>query len=153
MRKRRRRRWRPSSEPSGCVPARRGRRLKLLIKQQLFEWNREAAPFALGYAQAGPVNKAEQRKGGFMSIAERNDTVAFDQSLEDITADSLRNFMRDVSAPTMREISDLITELESLRDKLRADGIRAERELLEYARLGQSATQLASIASQTMAGV
>ncbi len=88
-----------------------------------------------------------------MSIAERNDTVAFNQSLEDTTADSLRNFMRDVSATTMREISDLITELESLREKLRTDGIRAERELLEYARLGQSATQLASIASQTMAGV
>jgi len=88
-----------------------------------------------------------------MSIAERNDTVAFNQSLEDIAADSLRAFMRDMSATTMREISDLITELESLREKLRADGIRAERELLEYARLGQSATQLASIASQTMAGV
>lgn len=88
-----------------------------------------------------------------MSIAERNDTVAFNQSLEDITAESLRNFMRDVSATTLRDISDLITELESLREQLRADGVRAERELLEYARLGQSATQLASIASQSMIGV
>ena len=88
-----------------------------------------------------------------MSIAQRNDTVAIDQSMEDITADSLHTFMRDVSATTMREISDLITELESLRDKLRADGMRAEQELLEYARLGQSATQLASIASQSMVHV
>jgi len=88
-----------------------------------------------------------------MSIAERNDTAAIDQSTEDVTADSLRTFMRDVSATTMREISDLITELESLRDKLRADGIRAERELVEFARLGESATQLATIASQSMAHV
>ena len=99
------------------------------------------------------VNKTEQSKGDFMSIAQRNDTAAIDRSMQDITADSLRVFMRDVSATTMREINDLITELESLRDKLRADGIRAERELLEYARLGQSATQLATIASKSMVGV
>jgi hypothetical protein len=88
-----------------------------------------------------------------MSIAQRNDTAALDPSMDEITADNLRTFMRDVSATTMREISDLITELESLREKLRADGIRAERELVEYARLGQSATQLATIASQSMIGV
>ena len=88
-----------------------------------------------------------------MSIAERNDPAAFDQSMDDITADSLRTVMRGVSATTMREISDIIAELEILRERLRADGVRAERELLEYARMGQSATQLANIASQTMVGV
>lgn len=99
------------------------------------------------------VNKAEQRKGGFMSIAEGNDPAAIDQSMEEITADSIHMFMRDVSATTMREISDLITELETLRERLLIDGTRAERQILEYARFGQSATQLASIASQTMVGV
>lgn len=88
-----------------------------------------------------------------MSIAQRNDTAAIDQTTEDMTADSVRTFMRDMSAATMREISDLIAELESLREKLRADGVRAERELVEYARLGESATQLATIAAQSMAHV
>ena len=87
-----------------------------------------------------------------MSIAERNDAAAFDQSMDEITTDSLRTVMRGMSAPTMREISDIIAELEILRERLREDGIRAERELLEYARMGQSATQLASIASQSMIG-
>ena len=96
------------------------------------------------------VNKTEQRKGGFMSIAERNDPAAIDQPMGEITADSVRIFMRDVSATTMREISDLITELETLRARLLADGTRAERQILEYARLGESATQLATIASQSM---
>jgi hypothetical protein len=50
----------------------------------------------------------------------------------------------------MRDISDLITELETLREQLVADGSRAQRQILEYARLGQSATQLATIASQSM---
>lgn len=85
-----------------------------------------------------------------MSIAERSDPAAKDPSMGEITADSVRIFMRDVSATTMREISDLITELEALRERLRADGSRAERAILEYARLGESATQLATIASQSM---
>jgi hypothetical protein len=37
-----------------------------------------------------------------------------------------------------------------LREQLVADGSRAQRQILEYARLGQSATQLATIASQSM---
>jgi len=85
-----------------------------------------------------------------MSIATRNDPAALDQSMDEITADSIRIFMREVSATTMRDISDLITELETLREQLVADGSRAQRQILEYARLGQSATQLATIASQSM---
>ena len=96
------------------------------------------------------INKANNPKGGFMSITERNDPAAIDQSMDEITADSIRIFMRDVSATTMRDISDLISELEILRAKLMADGTRAQRDVLEYARLGQSATQLATIASQGM---
>ena len=99
------------------------------------------------------VNETEQRKGDFMSSAEGNDPAAIDQSMEEITADNIRIFMRDVSATTMREISDLIAELEILRERLLVDGTRAERQILEYARFGQSATQLATIASQTMVGV
>jgi hypothetical protein len=53
----------------------------------------------------------------------------------------------------MHDISDLIAELEILRAKLMADGTRAQRDVLEYARLGQSATQLATIASQSMVHV
>ena len=96
------------------------------------------------------MKNAEQRKGDFMSIATRNDPAALDQSMDEITADSIRMFMRDVSATTMRDITDLIAELETLREQLVVDGSRAQRQILEYARLGQSATQLATIASQSM---
>lgn len=88
-----------------------------------------------------------------MSITEWNDTAAIDQARDEITADSIRIFMRDVSATTMRDISALIAELEGLRAKLMADGTRAQRDLIEYARLGQSATQLATIASESMVSV
>jgi hypothetical protein len=124
-----------------------------LIKRNALDGSREAVTFGSGYTQAGFGHEAEQRKGGFMSIAEGNDPAAIDQTMEEITADSIRMFMRDVSATTMREISDLITELEVLRQRLLVDGSRAERQILEYARFGQSATQLATIASQSMVGV
>jgi hypothetical protein len=92
-------------------------------------------------------------KGGFMSIAEPNDAAALDQSTGEITADCVRIFMRDVSVATMCEVSNLISELETLRERLAADGARAEREIMAYARLGRSATELAAIASQSMVDV
>jgi hypothetical protein len=89
-------------------------------------------------------------KGDFMSIAKRDDTAAINQSMGEITADSIRIFMRDVAGATMREIGSLITDLEALRDRLRADGSRFERGILEHAMLGQSVTRLANIASKSM---
>jgi hypothetical protein len=85
-----------------------------------------------------------------MSITKRDDTAATDQSMGEITADTVRIFMRDVSAATMREIGSLITDLETLRDRLLADGNRFERGILEHAMLGQSVTRLANIASKSM---
>jgi hypothetical protein len=85
-----------------------------------------------------------------MSIAKRDDTAAIDQSMSEITADSVRVFIRDVSAGTMREIGTLITDLEILRDRLLADSSRFERGILEHATLGQSMIKLANIASKSM---
>lgn len=85
-----------------------------------------------------------------MSIAKRDDTAALNQSMGEITADSIRIFMRDVSGATMREIGSLITDLETLRDRLLADGSRFERGILEHATLGKSVIRLANIASKSM---
>ncbi len=85
-----------------------------------------------------------------MSITRRDDTAAIDQSMGEITADSIRILIRDVSAPTTREIGSLIADLETLRDRLLADGSRFERGILEHATLGQSVIRLANIASKSM---
>jgi hypothetical protein len=85
-----------------------------------------------------------------MSITKRDDTAAIDQSMGEITADSIRILIRDVSAPTTREIGSLIADLETLRDRLLADGSRFERGILEHATLGQSAIRLANIAAKSM---
>jgi hypothetical protein len=85
-----------------------------------------------------------------MSITKRDDTAAIDQSMREITADSIRILIRDVAAPTTREIGSLIADLETLRDRLLADGSRFERGILEHATLGQSVIRLANIASKSM---
>ena len=85
-----------------------------------------------------------------MSIAKRDDAAAIDQSMGEITADSIRILMRDVSTATMREISSLIMDLETLRDRLLADGSRFERGILEQATFGKSVIRLANIASKSM---
>ena len=85
-----------------------------------------------------------------MSIARRDDTAAIDQSMGEITADSIRILMRDVSIATTREISSLINDLETLRDRLVTDSSRFERGILEHATLGKSVIRLANIASSSM---
>lgn len=85
-----------------------------------------------------------------MSIAKRDGNTAIDQSMGEITADSIRILMRDVSTATTREISSLIMDLETLRDRLTMDGGRFERAIVEHATLGQSVVRLANIASQSM---
>jgi hypothetical protein len=85
-----------------------------------------------------------------MSIAKQDDTAAINQSMGEITADSVRILMQDMSAATTREIGSLITNLETLRDRLVADSSRFERGILEHATLGQSVMRLATIASKSM---
>jgi hypothetical protein len=63
----------------------------------------------------------------------------------DVAANSLSNLLRRVSANSTREIDNLIGELRTLREKLQADGSRVERDIVEYAALSQSVTQLTKI--------
>jgi len=49
------------------------------------------------------------------------------------------------TAHSTREIDHLIGELQTLRERLRADGSRVERDIVEYAALSQSVIQLTKI--------
>ena len=60
-------------------------------------------------------------------------------------ANSLTNLLRRVSGTSAREIDNLISELQTLREKLQADGSRVERDIVEYAALSQSVVQLTKI--------
>jgi hypothetical protein len=111
---------------------------------------REAVTFALRYAQVAADSAREEFKGGFMSMVKRDDTAAIDRSMGEMTPDSIRVLMQDVSSATTREIGNLIADLEALRNRLLVNGTRFERAILDHATLGHSVVRLANIASQSM---
>jgi hypothetical protein len=73
-----------------------------------------------------------------------------DNSNSEATANSLSNLLRRVSGNSTREIDTLIGDLRDLREKLRSDGDRIHREIVEYAALSQQVMQLSKIISESV---
>ena len=65
-------------------------------------------------------------------------------------ANSLSALLRRVSGNSTREIDTLIGDLGNLREKLRSDGERIQREIVEYAALSQQVMQLSKIISESV---
>jgi len=65
-------------------------------------------------------------------------------------AENLGNLLRQVSKPSIGEIDNLISELQTLRKKLQTDGDRIERDIAKYAVLNQHVMQLTTIISDSV---
>ncbi|WP_024506186.1 hypothetical protein [Bradyrhizobium sp. ARR65] len=63
---------------------------------------------------------------------------ALDASAE-ATVNNVNSLIQRVAGTSLSEIENLITELESLRDLLHAEGQRVQREISGYAQLSQAA--------------
>ena len=57
----------------------------------------------------------------------------------DATVNSVNSLIQRVAGTSLSEIENLISELESLRDLLHAEGQRVQREISGYAQLSQAA--------------
>jgi hypothetical protein len=68
----------------------------------------------------------------------------------DMTANNLGALLQRVSGTSAREIDNLIGELQSLREKLRTDGSRLQRDITEYASLSQQVMQVTKIISESV---
>lgn len=64
--------------------------------------------------------------------------TAVDQTAE-ATVSSVNSLIQRVAGTSLAEIENLISELESLRDLLHAEGQRVQREISGYAQLSQAA--------------
>jgi hypothetical protein len=64
--------------------------------------------------------------------------MAVDQTAE-ATVSSVNSLIQRVAGTSLAEIENLISELESLRDLLHAEGQRVQREISGYAHLSQAA--------------
>jgi len=82
----------------------------------------------------------------------RRDRVSLRQTDGDgaSAANDLSTLLRRVSAQSAGEIDSLIGELRLLREKLLADGSRVERDIFEYAALGQSVIEMTKIITESM---
>jgi len=66
------------------------------------------------------------------------------------TGEKASTLLLRVSADSTREIDRLIDGLKNLREKLKNDGDRLQRDIVEYASLSRSAVQLTRIVTDSM---
>jgi hypothetical protein len=67
-----------------------------------------------------------------------------------IPAENLSEMLGRVSETSMGEIDNLAGEFQRLREKLRSDGERIQREIEEYTALSKQVTQLTQIIYESM---
>jgi hypothetical protein len=126
-----------------------------------FEWVRPQ--HANGYkggvmSYVQPVQLSGDLKPTDLDLEENVRTLAHtsaafrqgDTANSEATTNSLSALLRRVSGTSTREIDTLIGELRDLREKLRDDGDRIHREIVEYAALSQQVMQLSKIISESV---
>ena len=67
-----------------------------------------------------------------------------------MSGEHLGNLLRQLSRTSLGEIDSLISELQTLRRKLQADGDRIERDIADYAELSHRVMQLTAIISDSV---
>ena len=67
------------------------------------------------------------------------------------TVNNVNSLIQRVAGTSLAEIENLISELESLRDLLHAEGQRVQREIAGYAQLSQAAMKSTRIISDNVA--
>jgi hypothetical protein len=71
----------------------------------------------------------------------RHDFAPRQRPREDDAAGHLGSLMQRVAKTALQEIDDLIAELRRRRERLLSESARVQREIIEYAKLSQSAVQ------------
>jgi hypothetical protein len=74
-----------------------------------------------------------------------------DTSESDATVKNVNSLIQRVAGTSLGEIENLITELESLRDLLHAEGQRVQREIAGYAHLSHAAMKSTRIIADNLA--
>jgi Fe-S-cluster formation regulator IscX/YfhJ len=88
-----------------------------------------------------------------MKLEDNNDGEQVQADKPDSTADHVAVFLRGISASSSGEIDALVTDLQSLREKLVDDGARVEKNIIAFTTLNQSVMQLANLISDSIAQV
>jgi hypothetical protein len=68
----------------------------------------------------------------------------------EIVASNINSLLQRVAGTSIQEIDKLITELQTLRDRLSTEAARVQREIVEYATLSQAAMQSTKIIAESI---
>ena len=90
-------------------------------------------------ALTGDNREVAEREGG--RTHPRPETI-------DVDAERLSSLITRVAGTSEREIDDLIAELQAMRNFLKAEGERVQRELTSYARAAQAARSSVELSSE-----
>ena len=104
---------------------------------------------------ATPLDSAEIEKSVEVEMHELARTISpgFHQGEPgdaETSADNLTALLRGVSERSIREIENLVDELQALRKKLRSDSDRIEPDIAEHTALSQQVMQLTNIISESV---
>jgi len=72
------------------------------------------------------------------------------ESESEMVASNINSVLQQATATSVQEIDNLITELQTLRDKLHSEAARVQREIVEYATLTQGALQSTKIIAESL---
>ena len=72
------------------------------------------------------------------------------ESESEMVASNINSVLQQATATSVQEIDNLITELQTLRDKLHSEAARVQREIVEYATLTQEALQSTKIIAESL---
>ena len=83
----------------------------------------------------------------------RSDVVGIRRQPEsdsELVASNVNQLLQRASATSVHEIDRLITEMQTLRDKLHSEATRVQREVFQYATLTQEALQSSKIIAESL---
>src|SRR5262245_16802586 len=69
----------------------------------------------------------------------------------ELVASNINSVLQRVTATSVQEIDQLITELEASRDMLQSEAARVQREIVQYSTLSQAALQSTKIITESLA--
>src|SRR6266404_380873 len=93
---------------------------------------------------AGSTSSALRSVRPPMNVTTRTEKIAstepvLDEPSPEVTVNNVNSLIQRVAGASIAEIQNLISELESLRELLHAEGQRVQREISGYAQLSQAA--------------
>jgi hypothetical protein len=90
----------------------------------------------------GEIRAFVRRDGSSLRLAPETES--------EVVANNISTLLQRVAGTSVQEVDRLISELQTLREMLQNEGVRVQREIVEYANLSQSAMQSTKIIAESL---